>query len=334
MNIWVPKFKILEPKAEIKVSCGFRGRYQLHARRLDGTVRASTPWFSNLILNSGKNHMSSNPTQDKVNWCAIGTGTVAPDVAQTSLESLSATTTTLQVASFPKNTSVLPYTQTWTLTYRFAFGAVVGNMTEVGVGWSSNGTLANLTLFSRELIRDAIGDPTSFTVLADEQLDVVYEVVQFIPDGDVTGTIDITGSGTHDFIARAADIDGSSWLASNTSLYGTGPRISSAATAYSGAIGDIFNNPGGTSSNGGSGTMALSGAYIPDSYYRNVAATWALNNANYGGGIGTTVWNLSGANSVNRHFQFGFTPNILKDATKTLQLVVQVSHAFDGLPPP
>ena len=327
MNIWVPKFKILEPKSEIKVSCGFRGEYQLHARRPDGLVRASTPWFSNLILDAGFNRLGSSPGQSQINHCVVGTGTTAPTRAQTSLEALVASTTSLTALEQTVNSSVLPYYLNWLGSYRFALGAATGNLTEVGVGWGTS------TLFSRELIRDVNGDPTSFTVLADEQLDVLYRIRCYMPEGDVVGTISVTGSGTHDFVARANRIQAvGTWAFAGPTLYGLGPRPSSSATAWSGPIGTIFENPSGTTTNG-NGLMSYSGGYVADTFTRNVSATWGLNNANYAGGIGATTWNLSGANSYNRHFQFGFTPNIVKDNTQTLELIVSISHAYADPPP-
>ena len=326
MNIWVPKFKILEPKAEIKVSCGFRGEYQLHARRPNGTIRASTPWFSNLILDSGRNFMSTNASSSKISWCVIGTGTSAPNVLQTGLDALSASTSATQTSVVTKNTTVSPYTLEVVNTYRFAYGAVVGNMTEVGVGWGAT------TLFSRELIRDALGDPTSFTVLADEQLDVAYRLTQFIPLTDVVGTIDITGSGTHDYVARPSWWD-FHWTWSSPLLHGTGPRPSSLGVAFSGGIGaTIFDPPTGTSAFGGG--MSTVGSYVPDSYYRDVQCTWGLTQANYAGGIGAVEYNLSGTQGPNRDFAFGLTPKVMKTETNTLQVIVRIAHVYDGLPPP
>lgn len=332
MNIWVPKFKILEPKSEIKVSCGFCGEYQLHARRPNGTIRASTPWFSNLITDAGRDFMSSSPTSNKVNWCAVGTGTVPPEGSQTSLQTLVATTTTSQGISSTKNISVLPYSISIAFTYRFALNAVIGDMTEVGVGWSSTGQVANFTLFSRELIRDINGDPVAFTVLSGEQLDVVYRITQYIPDQDFTGTVDITGSGTHDYIARAEDIDGSAWLFSLATLHGTGPRTASSSGAFSGNIGTIFTSPTGSSSGGGG--MFITGAYIPGSYYRDVASDYGLTQGNFAGGIRSARWNLSGVNGNNRFFQYQYTPTIDKTATKTLRLIVRISHEYLAGPLP
>ena len=331
MNIWVPKFKILEPKSEIKVSCGFCGEYQLHARRPDGTIRASTPWFSNLILNSGREFMSTNPSSSKINWCAVGTGTVPPEGSQTSLQTLAATTTSLQATSTVKNTTVLPYSIATNYTYRFALNAVIGDMTEVGVGWSLTSQLANLTLFSRELIRDINGDPVAFTVLSGEQLDVVYRLTQYMPDQDFTGTVDITGSGTHDYIARANSIN-SRWTMSLTTLNGTGNRTSSFAQAYSGNIGTIFSSPTGSVSNGGG--MGIIGSYVPGSYYRDVQSNWGLTAGNFGGGFRSVVFNLSGANSTNRDFQFQYTPTINKTASKTLQIIVRIAHEYLAGPLP
>lgn len=64
----------------------------------------------------------------------------------------------------------------WTrLTRQFGEGVAAGIVAEVGAGWAASGD----TLFSRALITDGAGNPTTITVLSDEYLTVIYELRRF-----------------------------------------------------------------------------------------------------------------------------------------------------------
>lgn len=308
MNIWVPKFKIVEPKSEITATFGIHGRFKLRAVRPDGAVRAETPWFSNMILDAGLNRLGT--TSSAITLCAVGTGTLEPTRAQTQLQTFVASTFTTQ--SEANNTiTVSPYGARKVLTYRFALGAVVGNMTEVGVGW------ADTTLFSRELIRDSEGVPTAFTVLADEQLDATYEITAYPPLVDVVADIEITGSGTHTTTMRARNVHSSTngWThLANKGVVNLAMVVNVNATGvFSGGLGTITSNPTGTQSNG---TSMSSAAYGDGSYFRDYTIQWGLNNGNFAGGIPCASWTATQGHS----WQVGFDPVILKNNEKILTL--------------
>lgn len=148
-----------------QINVGLEGRYLLIARKADGSKRVVADWFENLILDGGLNRLGIGDCWDR---CQVGTGNTAPANGQTALVTLLTTTTNVLTTTGGVNSPTNTYA--WARrTYRFAEGAAAGNLSEVGVGWSAG-------LFSRSLIKDEFGNPTTITVLADEALDVIYEI--------------------------------------------------------------------------------------------------------------------------------------------------------------
>lgn len=290
------------------------GQYKMVVRGEDGKIRRETDWFDNLILNAGLNRMG---TAAAINGCAVGTGTTPPTVSETNLQIPGAWTATTVGSSVHTANTVTPYHHTTDRTYRFALGALNGNYSEVGVGWSST------TMFSRALIVDGVGDPTSIPVSSTEQLDVVYRLRTYVSEVDSVQSITISGV-TYSVTKRPAIIS-----SNNSASYGpvgdglaaplySGNNFSS--TYYSGPIGAITSQPSGTSSGGGPGSIA---AYSNNSYTNTVTATAGLTNANLAGGISSLICGVGNLGGF--YFQYGFSTPILKDSTKTLALVFSAS---------
>lgn len=153
---------------------GVAGLYKLQVRR-HGLLIYETPWFDNLITNAGLEALGEAKTPGR--YAMVGTDNTAPLVGNTTLGA--------QLASFDSTTGGAPSGGVVTTgtrygwqrqTYPFPQGAVVGNVAEVGVGWSTT------AVFSRALVSPAI------SVLAIDQLTVVYELRMYVPTVDATGT--------------------------------------------------------------------------------------------------------------------------------------------------
>lgn len=174
------------------------GYYKLQVIRPDGTVRQSAE-FPNLITNAGLDRMA---TSTYLTVCQVGSGSAAPTFADTALAARIAGTQTVQSTDVG-TTSSSPYYAWATRQFRFAAGVATGNIAEVGVGWGTTGSL-----FSRALVLDSGGSPTTITVLADEILDVTYQLRYYAPETDDTGDVTFTGNlaGTYDWIFRAANV--------------------------------------------------------------------------------------------------------------------------------
>lgn len=286
------------------------GEYRMVVRRVDGSVKRDTGWFQNLILDGGLNRIGTNRAGD---YCVIGTGTAAPAANQSSLQSLSASVQGYLGFTTGVQTSA-PYFQSVTVTYRFALGSLNGNYSEVGIGW------ATTQLFSRALIVDQVGAPTTITVLSDEQLDVVYRLRLYAPSADWSGSINISGS-THNFIGRAAYSTNDYWPSFGAPLFlssGIGVATNAQPQFYDGSIGSVTGGPSGYPI---SGDLPVNQAYANNSMTSVSVLGAGLSSGNVAGGIKSLVlWN-KGTFAA----QYQFTPNIMKDSNKTLSLVVSQS---------
>jgi hypothetical protein len=290
------------------------GRYRIQAVHKDtGAVRELAPWFDNLILDSGLNQMG---TGSPFGYCMVGSGSTAPANAQTGLSTQVANTTNIIA-----NTSGVEIGSGYAWqrrTYRFAAGVAAGNISEVGVGWSS------LACFSRALVVDGGGTPTTITVLSDEYLDVTYELRTYWPATDVTATVTIDGS-SYDTVARAAIVGNWSPL-----LLQAGLNMAVVPTAYGvhaiftggtpGNLGDVTVDPGG--SNMGqptnSGTV---GAYSNNSLQRNYQIT-----ADPFGGVVSPISAIRVITPLG-YFKASFNPSIPKTNLNTVTINFRVSWA-------
>lgn len=130
-----------------------------------GTIES--PWQKNLILDAGITRLLGT-IGSVLQFISVGAGSTAPTVGQTQLVS--------KIAHTNRNSSFTHGYDSvdgfgWTkFQVQFAQGAAAGNISELGVGW--DGT----NLWSRALVLDSEGNPTTITVLSDEFLTVIYEL--------------------------------------------------------------------------------------------------------------------------------------------------------------
>lgn len=279
-----------------------------------GSRKVAADWFPNLILDQGLNTMATSASY--LNACQVGTGSTPPAEGQTALSSLLAGTTT-RPSNTTSTSASAPYYVAQTITFRFAEGAVVGNIAEVGVGTATTGT----TLFSRSLIKDGSGNPTTITILADESLDVIYQFRYYAPETDVTGTIVATGNigGTYDYKLRAANV--TSTLASTgwtlpTAQNGNGIN-SSGYAAFTGTIGAVTAGPSGTS---GAMTAPTALSYMAGSFFLDRVVTASAAQANLAGGVRSMILKLGIGT-----YQIQFDPAIPKTSTDVVQLTLRLN---------
>jgi hypothetical protein len=200
-----------------------------------------------------------------------------------------------------------PYNNTRTFVYRTTLGALNGSYSEVGVGWVTG------SMFSRALILDGGGSPTTISVASDEQVDIVYQLSVYPPLTDFVDTVTISGVG-YDVTGRACVVNGTTavdgWqVATSAVALNSGTNFHA---LYPGAIGAVTTNPGGIGQAGG---VPTTDSYSNGSYTRAGSVLWGLTSGNAVGGalaakVPWTSWN----------FQYEFDPVIPKDSTKTLVL--------------
>lgn len=284
------------------------GWFKIEAIRPDGTRRVLADWFPNLILNGGLDRMGENA--DYLNWCQVGSGSTAPIAAQTALVNRIAGTNTQQ-ANVSGAQASAPYYGWIRRTYRFAQGVAAGNLSEVGVGWAASGSL-----FSRALILDGGGSPTTITVLSDEVLDVTYELRKYPGSVDLTGSVVLDGV-TYSWVSRVADVTTASRWA------GTPAQVLSQAYVFNGPISGVTGSPSGTSLQVGIGASA----YSPGSYTRRHVVSAGLGAGNLSGGVRSLHVYGVGLASGSASYQIQFDPAIPKDNTKVLSLTIQHTWA-------
>lgn len=303
---------------EIKVRVGLQGRFKIEAIKRDGSRRVLADWFDNLILNSGLNRIG---TASPIAGAMVGTSNTAPDVAQTALIAQLAYTTTVAVAAAHAVNTTDNYASR-IITYRFAEGVAAGNLTEVGVGWSSG------NCFSRALILDGGGSPTTLTVLSDETLDVTYELRVYPMTADVAGTLTLNAI-SYDTLLRTARLnttDASDFFSfiSSTGMAATvGMNTDSSAKTGSGSLGDIYSTAGG-SGDIEPGTYSPQ-TYTSSSYLRVLRYTWGLANGT------SSFYNIVFRTPIG-YFKSSFTPQVPKTSANILTLDLQVTWARKTLP--
>lgn len=311
--IFIPKSNVLMPKDEIFVPSRVCGFFKMEAIRPDGRKRLVADWFPNLITDGGLNRMAYG---GYLSACHVGTSNSAPNVANTTLAGYVGGTTTVQSSSYGAQPTE-PYYAWKRITYRFNVGVATGNLAEVGVATAAaNG--GSTVLFSRALVLDGGGSPTTITILPDEVLDVTYELRNYPPLVDVSQTLTITGSGSHDMVTRAAFVTSSNWsyrLGSAVSFNTSGVD----GFVYNGTIGAITTGPSGNASNVQQYNV---GNYVENSLERQGGYGFGLNQGNLVGGITAARYE-----TTHGYYQTSFSPAITKDATKTLSFVFKTSWA-------
>lgn len=301
----------------MKLKYSLEGRYNLIVR--DGKtldVKRETGWFNNLITDTGLNRLGTGTPS---NHALVGSGSAAPSVSDTTMNSFVAATTTLASTIVNGVQATEPYFGWTRKTYRFAAGVAAGNLSEVGVGWGP------AAVFSRALIRDPEGDPTTITVLSDEVLDVVYELRMYPNLTDQEFEL-VIGGVTHECLMRAAIVTtAAAWqplyLLNNGAVPVDSPVYS--AYAYTGAIGTILQAPSGVFIGQDNGSNLTT--YSNNSLKRTVTCYFDLGAGNHGSGIMSLM--LQQGYLALGTYQIQFTPPIAKDATKIFNITFEMSWA-------
>ena len=258
------------------------GEYNLVITKPNGT-KIETGWFDNLILDQGLDRMGIQtamygPTM--IENCQVGTGTTPPSSSQIALDNHLAGTSYSVWGNNPPpyirtDNGAPTYSVTTTFEFHFAQGSVVGNITEVGVGWGSSGS----TLFSRALILDGLGAPTVLTIISMDQLTVKYRITLYPPTDDVLGSVTISGT-PYSYTARMARIlQGINWC-----LPGTFIGISDAYAYPPGStFGVSFIDPIGSPASGM--TSSTTATYVQGSYNSDTTIVADTSKLNVSGGI-------------------------------------------------
>lgn len=312
-------------KIEVKTHSSVSGEYSFVRRGPGGELRGvhECGVSPNLITNFGLDAMATTSTY--LANCYVGSGTTAPQFTDTQLTQLIASNSSVTTYTTPP-TEAEGYRAGRVRVFRFGMGVAAGNLSEVGVGQSATG------LFSKALILDALGNPTTITVLPDETLDVIYTFYLYPKLTDDTGTFDLTGNlaGTYSYTFRSCRVSNTITQGGSAAGWGIGPageRMDSlnnpssgpgGGTFYAGDIGPVTGAPSGFEFFGTSPAVAL--PYVAGSHSITIRQTSSPTQGNVGltrsmtRGIGPCV------------YQVQFDPPIPKDASSVL--VLDFSHSW------
>lgn len=297
----------------------FLGEYRLEVRKAatGALVRQVGP-FKNKITDIG---LDAYATRGVFAMLFVGTGTSASSVLDTQMGAFKARDSGGGGVTRTRETSS-PYWSQMETSSRFNAGTATGNLTEVGIGWDSgDGAIASAhRVWSRELIVDGAGNPTSLTILSDEYLDVFYTVRWYPMLDDVTGSVTLDGV-SYGYTARSALVT-SAGFAGGYSSQNIG-RLSS-CLAYARkptlSLGAVTGNLTGGEIAGGEGTISNS-AYVPSSLEKAAVVTWGLSAGNHANGIrGIRLTYTSQYSHLNQYYQILFDKDIPKTASKILSL--------------
>jgi hypothetical protein len=292
-----------------------------HVRAYQGKRLVRQVSFSNLITDYGINAMGNvlGLTGSGLGLfyrCAVGTGNATPAVSDTALVAYLADAIT-DGASYeaPSAPDYLVAKSFYEYTFPAGTFAQSTNLQEIGIGNQQGGT----GLFSRQLFTDGQGTPTPFTVLPTETLIITYELANYLPSADITGSIDISGTLTN-YTLRRAYAGGANWAYRGISVV--------VGTSTTGTIASIlgFYGPIEAITTGPQG--------------QNVAASSRTENAYQSGTLNASTQAVWGTSALNANpiqsvlfstpigqYQLGFSPGVVKTDVDEFRATLGISWA-------
>ena len=292
---------------EVAASVKLAATYHLEARKADGSVARQSATFHNLITDYGLNALAKIGCRSLYSGkCYVGTGSATPQFTDTAL-----TTPLANTPSFSSTSDVAATGPTWAqttiVTATFALGSAVGNIAEVGFGDTAG-------LFSHALVADAQGAPTVFPVLSDEQLVVVYQLTQYPPLVDGSGSISINGT-NYTYTSRAywVHINSNTWHFAGSSSNSIPYYLFSMGGSRDDQQADLVPLGVSGNQNPGFGFTITKDAYVDGSYKVSGKGTCVP-----AGGAGNL--RIVEVGFFSSRFQVKYVPDIVKTNTQTLVL--------------
>lgn len=293
-------------------------------------VVEDTGFFDNLITNTGMNRIGEVTTNSPSSISAfntlcgrfvVGSGSAEPQFTDTALQN---------PVAFASKDPVLDndssnYERGWyeiTVRHQFGQGQAAGNLSEIGIQRTS----AAGPLWSRALILDGAGNPTTITVLADDFLTCYYTLRIMIPKEDVVFNIDVdydvdgivpTVVTGRPLRANSSSASGSGW-GLNTKSYGGWAYLN----FYNGGLADPTATwPLGSAVGGPVSGNVSNVPYVTDSFERYFTRTSGLNEHNSDQLRTCLLGWLMGC------WQIEFDPPLQKDNTQTMKFTFGYSWA-------
>lgn len=297
------------------------GRFKLSVMGATGEVTKDTGWFSNLITNQGLDWLGASPTGGGTDtyggtntwgFAFVGTGNTPPAFTDTTMQA-NVTPAALVSSSNGHYQSGTPPYYSFITTYQWAQGAIVGNLSEVGVGNLANQNppyTGTPILFSHALIVDGSGNPTTLSVTSTDTLTVTYESRLYINTTDTNYSLVINGV-TYSGIYRPAQIT-TAWYIPVLIPSTDGGRYP-LVQYFSGAIGPTTGQPSGPGPSGNPAQISWTfGTYTNGTY--TIQCTGNIP-ANSQGAINVTAIQLT---TTLGSWQFSVSPSWNRLATQNI----------------
>lgn len=288
----------------------FAGRYSIKRVKASGEIVQELPEFTNAITDIGLNRAATGiPAQ----YCYIGSGTTAAATNDTQMGNLLLENVNMTSAT-TNRTLDTPYWVERSTTWRFPPSGSNLNITEVGVGWTSDSVNG---LWSRALTVDEDDNPVTITLLEDEYLDVTYTLRFYPPLTDSTYDVTINGT-THTFTSRTTSIT-TSTVNSYSPVSGMTQIQVYGGPCTLGPLDGAIENA--TSNTYGNGWM-YSNTYITNSKKLTFTAFFDPTYGNVTGGItGIVIYTNPGLFGIST--QFIVSPPIPKNNTSSLTMTYE-----------
>lgn len=291
-------------------------------------VVKDTGFFDNLITNTGMNRIGTVTTntvssisafRDLCGRFVVGSGSAEPQFTDTALQNpVAFASSDVSLVSESSN-----YERGWyeiTVRHQFGQGQAAGNLSEIGIQRTS----ASGPLWSRALILDGQGNPTTITVLPDDFLTCYYTLRIMIPKEDVVFNIDVDYSedGIVPTVVTGRPLNANS--SSTTSGWGLQTVITAVGYVllefYTGGLAaPTASTPLGSHIETASGFSVV--PYVTDSFERYVTRTFGLDDFN------SQELRTAVINALMGCWQIEFDPPLQKNNTQTMQVTFGYSWA-------
>lgn len=291
-------------------------------------VKHDTGFFDNLITDVGMNRVGTVTTDDTLSLrsfnalCGrfvVGSGSATPAFTDTALVAPVAFASANPVLDSESSS----YERGWyeiTVRHQFGRGQAAGNLSEIGIQHTS----LSGPLWSRALILDGAGNPTTITVLADDFLTCYYTLRIMIPQEDAVFNIDVD----YDEDGVVPTVVTARPLAADRSETTIGWGLQTAITSdwaylqfYSGGLAvPTANVPLGSAIGSQTDNFTVV-PYVTDSHQRFLTRENGLNEHN------SETLRTARLNALMGSWQVEFDPPLQKNNTQTMQLTFGYSWA-------
>ena len=278
--------------------------------------------FYNLITDSGLDMLGNGYAitgggGGAFRYCRVGTGSAPPSVSDTSLAAQVGVAGGSATSENSVQYGTAPYYSQHQVVYTFAVGGVSGNLTEIGFFSSASGG----SMWSRALIKDSGGNPTTLTLLTTEQLKVTYTVIRYIPTS-LTGSFTLNTNGTpstinYNIIPANISNTSSAWREGKV-VCNTGESIYSYENT---TLGSITSSPSGSPLQA---SVTVS-PYALGSFVSNLTVNVPASGYNFTTGIGSLAFFGSQSGGSYTGYQCSFSSKIMKTSSQTLAIGIRLS---------